>query len=233
MIPLWWLDENTGIWVYETNAIVTASTDSPSGWVAKGSVSHFTAYNVDDRYPTIEVSVECFNSTSAGGGFEGASTGDIQTNVPCCVSSKNVTPAFNLTDFESDRYKFALGGHGSICSQGHTVNTSPSQYPIVPHRIDGPATGSSGEGVGANNTLCQIVAVKKVLDIDDQAEDSWDTDDLQSDIYHKCYPQNIDFLTHTVKAKFTFRKAEGVNNWNLEHTYTVEARPTPFVIVPP
>lgn len=236
MIPLWWLDENTGIWIYETNAIVTASTDSPSGWVAKGSVSHFTAYNVDDRYPTIDVSVECFNNTSIGGGFEGASTGDIQTSVPCCISSKNVTPAFNLfdlTEHANNRYKFTVGGHGSICSSGHSVNTSPAQYPIVPFRIKGPTSITEAPNAGANDTLCQITAIKTVLDTDSEAQESWEPADLQSQIFHACYSQGIDFLTHTIKANYIFRKAEGENNWAMEHTYTVEPRPAPFVITSP
>lgn len=234
MIPLWWLDENTGVWIYETNAIVTTSTTSPSGWIAKGSVSHFTAYNVDDRYPTIDVSVECLSASHLGGGFEGGSAGGEAVNVPCCVSSKNVTPAFNPNEFnDGDRYKFTIGGHGSICSKEHTVHTSPAQYPVVPHSINGQGNIPGKTGIGANNTLCQITAIKKTLDKDETTEDTWKTEDLASQIFHACYPQGIDLLTHTIKAKYVFQQLEGANDWTMTHTYTVELRPTPFVIVSP
>lgn len=46
-IPLWWLDESTGIWKQEGTGIVVASTESPTKLAFKASVSHFSWWNCD------------------------------------------------------------------------------------------------------------------------------------------------------------------------------------------
>ena len=50
-IPLWHLDETTGIWIQEGEGDVVASNTSPSGWALSGKVSHFTWWNVDVAPP--------------------------------------------------------------------------------------------------------------------------------------------------------------------------------------
>ncbi len=46
-IPLWYLNEETGIWQQEGNGVVVASQASKTGFALRGEVSHFTWWNVD------------------------------------------------------------------------------------------------------------------------------------------------------------------------------------------
>jgi len=47
IIPLWSLNEETGIWLQEGTGIVVESDDSPTGLALLASVSHFTWWNCD------------------------------------------------------------------------------------------------------------------------------------------------------------------------------------------
>lgn len=47
IIPLWLLDENDGIWRFKGNAVVVASTDSPTGLALQGEADHFSWWNAD------------------------------------------------------------------------------------------------------------------------------------------------------------------------------------------
>lgn len=46
-IPLWSLDEGTGLWVQETVGTVVTSPGSPTGYALRGQVSHFSVWNGD------------------------------------------------------------------------------------------------------------------------------------------------------------------------------------------
>ena len=46
-IPLWYLDEDTGIWMQEGTGVVIESFASPVGLAMEASVSHFTWWNTD------------------------------------------------------------------------------------------------------------------------------------------------------------------------------------------
>ncbi len=46
-IELWYLNENTGIWVQEGMGAVITNINSPTGYSLEASVSHFTPWNVD------------------------------------------------------------------------------------------------------------------------------------------------------------------------------------------
>lgn len=50
-IPLWHLNEETGIWLQEGEGEVVVSSSSPTGWALSGTVSHFTWWNVDVAPP--------------------------------------------------------------------------------------------------------------------------------------------------------------------------------------
>ena len=47
VIPLWSLDETTGIWKQEGTGTVVASTDSPTGLALRATVGHFSWWNCD------------------------------------------------------------------------------------------------------------------------------------------------------------------------------------------
>lgn len=46
-IPLWSLDENSGLWIQEGTAPVVASASSPTGFVQRAQVRHFSWWNCD------------------------------------------------------------------------------------------------------------------------------------------------------------------------------------------
>lgn len=46
-IPLWYLDEDTSMWVQDGTGVVVASASSPTGFAMRATVSHFTWWNVD------------------------------------------------------------------------------------------------------------------------------------------------------------------------------------------
>lgn len=46
-IPLWSLDEATGVWVQEGSGTVTADPASPSGFVLEATIGHFSWWNAD------------------------------------------------------------------------------------------------------------------------------------------------------------------------------------------
>lgn len=47
IIPLWSLDEGTGLWTQETLGTVVPSTESPTGLALRGEVTHFSSWNCD------------------------------------------------------------------------------------------------------------------------------------------------------------------------------------------
>ncbi len=59
-IPLWSLNEDTGIWSQEGSGVVVASNDSPTGFALKGEVGHFTWWNCDATFPSTLARVTIF-----------------------------------------------------------------------------------------------------------------------------------------------------------------------------
>ncbi|HEY3498120.1 MAG TPA: PKD domain-containing protein, partial [Polyangiaceae bacterium] len=58
-IPLWSLDETTGIWNQEGTGVVVASPRSPSGLSLRASVAHFSWWNCDSAPETAELRIRC------------------------------------------------------------------------------------------------------------------------------------------------------------------------------
>ena len=60
VIPLWSLNETTGVWLQEGTGTVVASPSSPTGLALRASVSHFTWWNCDDiSGPKLTVNIRC------------------------------------------------------------------------------------------------------------------------------------------------------------------------------
>ncbi|MDH5218708.1 MAG: Ig domain-containing protein, partial [Gammaproteobacteria bacterium] len=70
-IPLWYLNEETGIWEQEGFGTVARSAGSPTGFVLQGKVAHFSWWNCD-------VARRLRQSESVGGGGGGDSDEDIE-----------------------------------------------------------------------------------------------------------------------------------------------------------
>lgn len=65
-IPLWSLNEDTGIWEQEGSGTVVANTDSPTGLALQATVSHFSWWNIDVPMERADVDIT-LNGTVNGG----------------------------------------------------------------------------------------------------------------------------------------------------------------------
>jgi hypothetical protein len=67
VIPLWSLNEATGVWLQEGTGTVVASPSSPTGLALRAAVSHFTWWNCDDvSGPKLTVNIRCLLLDTAG-----------------------------------------------------------------------------------------------------------------------------------------------------------------------
>ncbi len=67
VIPLWSLNEVTGVWLQEGTGTVVASPSSPTGLALRASVSHFTWWNCDDiAGPKLTVNIRCLLLDASG-----------------------------------------------------------------------------------------------------------------------------------------------------------------------
>lgn len=63
-LPLWSLDENTGIWQQEGSGTVVADAASPTGFVVEGEVTHFSPWNIDKPVNIFEESRDNVNPSA-------------------------------------------------------------------------------------------------------------------------------------------------------------------------
>ena len=67
VIPLWSLNETTGVWLQEGTGTVVANPSSPTGLALRASVTHFTWWNCDDfDGPGAVIKVKCMFLDAAG-----------------------------------------------------------------------------------------------------------------------------------------------------------------------
>ncbi|MFN3265712.1 MAG: PKD domain-containing protein [Deinococcales bacterium] len=64
-VPLWSLNETTGIWTQEGTGTVIASNQSPTGFALEATVSHFSWWNIDVAPQTAHVRVKCLGNNAA------------------------------------------------------------------------------------------------------------------------------------------------------------------------
>ena len=113
-IPMWYLDEATGLWIYESEGVVTENPVSPNGLSLKATTTHFTAFNGDINPPGL-----------SGGGGGGNSEDFI------CRLSVNLLGAI-----EGKRYKYSVvysrpGWPASGSSREFTYDGSVISQPIL------------------------------------------------------------------------------------------------------
>lgn len=60
-VPLWSLDEKTGIWKQEGSGAVVNSSMSPTGFALQATVSHFSWWNIDVTPQTATIRVRCLD----------------------------------------------------------------------------------------------------------------------------------------------------------------------------
>lgn len=61
-IPLWFLDEETGLWQEEGAGTLASDSNSPSGFSLEAEVTHFSWWNIDVKVPgtLAELTISCF-----------------------------------------------------------------------------------------------------------------------------------------------------------------------------
>ena len=65
-LPLWSLDEATGVWVQEGQGTIVASTGSPSGLAMRATVGHFSWWNADLGFDPYGPQPRCVYDTDSG-----------------------------------------------------------------------------------------------------------------------------------------------------------------------
>ena len=76
VIPLWSLDETTGIWKQEGTGTVVASTDSPTGLAMRATVGHFSWWNCDVSVSTGLLDLDI--TLPDGAALDGTGIGDLE-----------------------------------------------------------------------------------------------------------------------------------------------------------
>lgn len=99
-IPIWYLDENTGLWVFESNGTVVENPLAPNGLSLQGATTHFTSFNSDINPPGIGRG----NGGGSGGG-NGQSSGFCTLNVDLLDGEVNESYMYNI--------QYYLGGRPS------------------------------------------------------------------------------------------------------------------------
>ena len=99
-LPIWSLNETTGIWTQEAIGTVVASNSSPTGMAVEATVSHFTWWNIDvpidTGFVTINVEgsgVDGTASITAAAAASGVAFRAVYGSVPIGGSYTTVIPA--------------------------------------------------------------------------------------------------------------------------------------------
>ena len=99
VIPLWALDEESGQWIREGEGEIVASASSPTGFVQRATVGHFSWWNCDDVIgPTEDADVGCCLDTD--------DDGDCDDPSPCFISGRTCADA----SCDDDSYNVPLFG---------------------------------------------------------------------------------------------------------------------------
>jgi hypothetical protein len=181
IIPLWSLDESTGLWVEEGIGTIVASAGSPTGFTMQAEVTHFSWWNADafnspytaileckiidnNGLPTLDIpdGGACFIIGITGSGCSGRSAGT--TQIPSGTTVEVTLPGdCNTTLFASS-------------PRGNTGNSTVS--------------GSSGSTVSVSIPLDQIQNNSQTLTVNDVVIDELE---LDADSY-LLDPEENDFI---------------------------------------
>lgn len=115
IIPLWSLDEESGQWIREGEGALVASASSPTGFVQRATVGHFSWWNCDDEIgPTDDADVGCCLDTD--------DDGDCDDPSPCFLSGRTCADA----SCDDDSYNVPLFGPST------SVDADDSERLLIP-----------------------------------------------------------------------------------------------------
>lgn len=102
ILPVWSLDENSGIWVQEGTGVIVASASSPTGLAQRAGIGHFSWWNCDAFTDTHTLNVKCCIDADKDGTCEGAEVvcfvGAKTCNNDDCSDDSNPYPQYGATD---------------------------------------------------------------------------------------------------------------------------------------
>ncbi len=115
VVPLWSLDEESGQWIREGEGAIVASASSPTGYVQRATVGHFSWWNCDDVIgPTQNSDVGCCEDTD--------DDGDCDAPSPCFISGRTCSDA----SCDDDSYNVPLYGPST------SVDADASESLLIP-----------------------------------------------------------------------------------------------------
>ncbi|MDQ3266003.1 MAG: PKD domain-containing protein [Myxococcota bacterium] len=152
-IPLWSLDETSGVWVREGQGTLVAAAGSPSGFVQRAEVGHFSWWNCDDFTDTHQVNVDCCLDENGDGACD--------SQVACFVAGQTcATPDCN--DGPEDPAPPQSGASTSVGASAPMPLRMPTGFSVRLHAT-GPQGLSSGAAVVASQSAGIVSALTVVL----------------------------------------------------------------------
>jgi PKD repeat protein len=153
-IPVWYLDEESGIWMFESNGIVVEDPLSPNGLALSSQTTHFTAFNSDINPPGL---------SGAGGG--GGGGGNSASYV--CDLTLNILGAEIGERYQYNLVYSAAGWPPSRSTRSFIYDGSPITQKILKGFLI-TATVSNDEVEGSARFGCNADEVIETVTLGDQ-----------------------------------------------------------------
>ncbi len=192
-IPLWTLDETTGLWIQEGVGTVVENPSVASGFSLNAQTSHFSSFNID--------AWASFGGGGAGGGSGGGSGGGKGS----CRLTLNVTGAD-----ETRSINITLQSTNSTIRR--TILDGILNGPI-PRGVNVTATAIQGDRAAAMNFICSdeqdAIQIELVLELEAPEFISW-TVDIQP-VFSRISPTgSYEILDNTINIGGHFIGTESV-----------------------
>ncbi len=138
-IPIWYLDEESGIWIFESNGSVVEDLTTPNGLALQGTTTHFTSFNADINPPGL-------NGQGGSGGGGG-------TPLYVCNVEIDLIGAIEGSYYDYDVIYFAPGWPSSVRSRTLVYDGEPIQQGVLAGFVV-KATIRKGEIEGSTTFSC-------------------------------------------------------------------------------
>ena len=159
-IPLWYLDEQTGLWLREGEGTVVANPAAHNGLSLAATTSHFTTFNSDINPPGLSRSGGGGNGGGSGGG-----SGNAEDHI--CELSIDLLGA-DIGERLSYTIVYYKPRWPSSSSQRDFVYDGSAITQVVLRGFVMTATVSNGEEEGATTFGCNGEAINRTITIGDQ-----------------------------------------------------------------
>ncbi len=142
VIPLWSLDEDSGEWIREGEGTIVASSNSPTGFVQRATVGHFSWWNCDDLLGPISPIVPVCCADTDG-------DGDCDQGMPCYLVGRTCS---DDTCDQNGSYQAPLYGPTASIEAESTLSIDIPNGISVAIEAYGPDGMTRGRYVAVKNT---------------------------------------------------------------------------------